>query len=104
MNDLNDEERAASQIALSILNADPAIGPVEVRYIAHDEPVRDSRYLIVLFGEKGFLFDHIAGKTTVVPLSDNGCTGEERHAAIVESAKAAAVREKVGTVYVVRGR
>lgn len=102
MDDLSDEQRAASQTALSILSADPALGPVEVRYIAGDEPVRDPRYLIILFGEKGFLFDHIAGRTTVIPLSDGGRTGDERHAALIESAKQAAVREKLGTVYVVR--
>lgn len=102
MDEFNDDERSASQTALAILNADPAVGPVDVKYIAHDEPVRDSRYLIVLFGEKGFIFDHIAGKTTIVPLNDGGLTGPERQTAIIESAKAAATREKLGRVYVVR--
>jgi hypothetical protein len=95
-------QKAAAETALAILAADPATGPVVVKYIASDEDVHDSRFLIVLFGERGFLFDRIAGKTTIIPLDDGGRSGAERHAAIVESAKAAAAREKLSAVYVVR--
>ena len=59
------------------------------------------RYLIVLFqGEKGFLFDRTIGRTTVIELDDRGLSGDQRLAAKLESAKAAARTAKLSKVYV----
>jgi hypothetical protein len=83
--------------------SDPALGPVDVVYIARDEDVRDQRFLIVLFQrEKGFLFDRTMGSTTVVELDDHGKLGDERLQAKLESAKATAKQARLAKVYVVR--
>jgi hypothetical protein len=77
------------------------LGPVDVVYLDRDEDVHDMRYLIVLFqGEKGSLFDRVAGSTTVIELDDRGLTGDERLGAKLEGGKAAASKAKLSKVYV----
>ena len=105
MSDFSDEQRAAAAAAQSILDADPSVGPVDVVYIDPKRDVYDQRYLIVLFqGERAFLFDRAAGRTTIVDLDDRRLTGEAGLRAKLESAKAAAAKEKLGKVYVVRSQ
>jgi hypothetical protein len=104
MNDFTNEERAAAETATAILQADPSVGPVDVVYVDPKRDVFDARYLILLFqGERGFLFDTIAGKTTIVDLEvDPALTGEARVLAKIERAKAEAARLKLGKVYVIK--
>src|ERR1700682_251759 len=98
----SEPEKTAADVAEEILAADPAIGPVDVIHIGPNADVPDMRYLIVLFqGERAFLFDRIAGRTTIVDLDDRGLTGDDRLIAKLESAKAAATRAKLSKVYVV---
>ena len=95
-------QEAATRMALSILAEKPGAHPVVVKYVASNEDVPDSRFLIVLFGDRGFLFDRISGRTESIPLDHGGLTGAEREAAILESAKAAAARERLSAVYLIR--
>ena len=101
---MTDEEQAAEITARAILAADPALGPIEVKYVDRNADIWDQRYLIVLFGAQGFLVDHIAGRTSTVMLDDRGQAGEARDAAIVESAKVIATRERLSRVYLVKSR
>lgn len=101
--DMDQQAQAAARAAAEIVAADPGIGPAEVVYIGPNADVPDMRYLIVLFGgERAFLFDRIAGRTTIVELNDGGLPGDERLGAKLESARAAAAREKLSKVYVVK--
>jgi len=101
MDALSPEERAA-KLAREVLNADPAVGPVDVRYISAQQDVRDERFLIMLFGgERAFLFDRNKGTTTAVTL-DVKVQGEARRDALIAAAKAAATRERLAVVYFVR--
>ncbi len=100
---LDEQARRAAETAPSILDADPALGPIETVYVERDEDVSDMRYLIVLFqGKKGFLFDRTIGRTTVIELDDRGLVGDQRLAAKLESAKVAAAKAKLSKVYVVK--
>src|SRR5579859_3621871 len=88
--EIDEHANAAADIAQSILDADPGLGPIDVVYLGRDEDVPDMRYLIVLFqGEKGFLVDRTIGRTTVIELDDRGLSGDQRLVAKLESAKAA---------------
>jgi hypothetical protein len=103
LSELSEQEQSAASTAAAILAADPEIGPVDVIHIGPNADVPDMRYLIVLFqGECAFLFDRIAGRTTIVDLDDRGLTGGDRLAAKLESAKAQAAKAKLSKVYVVR--
>ncbi len=103
MNALSPEEERAAKLAQEVLNADPAVGPVEVRYISAQQDVRDERFLIMLFsGERAFLFDRKKGTTTTVPLDVGKLEGEARRDALIAGAKAAATREKLSVIYFVR--
>jgi hypothetical protein len=103
VSNLSDDEQAAANTVHAILAADPSLGPVEVVYVAPNEEVRDTRYLILLFGgERAFMFDRVAGRTTIVDLDDRGLAGEARLAAKLDSAKAAATKAKLSKVYVVK--
>ena len=102
MDTLSPEERAA-QFAREVLNADPAVGPVEVRYIGAQRDVRDERFLIMLFaGERAFLFDRKKGTTSIVPLDIGKLEGEVRKDALIAAAKAVATRERLSAIYFVR--
>jgi hypothetical protein len=101
MDTLSPEERAA-KLAQEVLNADPAVGPVDVRFISAQQDVRDERFLILLFGgERAFLFDRKKGTTVAVPL-DVKVAGEARREALIAAAKAVATREKLSVIYFVR--
>jgi hypothetical protein len=96
-----DEERAA-KLAQDVLNADPSIGPVVVRYIGAQQDVRDERFLIMLFsGERAFLFDRKKGTTVAVAL-DVKIEGEGRKEALIAAATSVATREKLPVIYFVR--
>jgi hypothetical protein len=102
MDALNPEERAA-KLAQEVLDADPGIGPVEVRYIGAQQDVRDERFLIMLFsGERAFLFDRKKGTTAAVPLDVGMVEGRARTEALITAARAAAAREKLSVIYFVR--
>ena len=102
MDALSPEERAA-KLAQEVLNADPALGPVEVRYIGARQDVRDERFLIMLFaGERAFLFDRKKGTTAAVPLDGGKLEGEGRRDALIAAARVVAVREKLSVIYFVR--
>ncbi len=102
MNALSPEERAA-KLAQEVLDADPGIGPVEVRYIGAQHDVRDDRFLIMLFaGERAFLFDRKRGTTAAVPLDVGKVEGQARAEALIAAARAAAAREKLSVIYFVR--
>ena len=95
--------QAAARAAAEMVATDLATRPVEVVDIGPNADIPDMRYLILLFrGERAFLFDRIAGRTTIVELNDGGLSGDERLRAMLESAKAAAAREKLSKVYVVK--
>lgn len=101
--ELTEQERAATQVAEIVLAADPATGPVDVVYIAPNQDVVDRRFLLVLFGgERAFLFDRDKGSTLPVELNDRKLTGDARLEAMLESARAVAMRERLPKVYVVR--
>jgi len=104
MNDFTSEERAAAETAASILQADPSTGPVDVIYLDPKRDVFDARYLILLFqGERGFLFDNLAGKTSTFELEvEPLLSGEARLQAKIARAKVEAARLKLGKLYVVR--
>jgi hypothetical protein len=103
MNTLSPEEERAAKLAQEVLNADPAIGPVEIRYIGAQQDVRDERFLIMLFGgERAFLFDRRKGNTATVPLDVGKAEGEVRKEALIAAAKAAATKEKLSVIYFVR--
>ena len=102
MDALSPEERAA-RFAQEVLDADPGIGPVEVRYIGAQQDVRDERFLIMLFsGERAFLFDRKKGTTAAVPLDVGKVEGEARTEALIAAARTAATREKLSVIYFVR--
>lgn len=97
-----DQERAA-KLAMEVVNADPAVGPVEVRYVGPQQDVRDDRFLMLLFGgERAFLFDRKKGTTSTVPLDAGKTEGEARKEALIAAAKAVAAREKLAVVYFAR--
>jgi len=103
MSALSPEEERAAKLAQEVLNADPAIGPVEVRYIAAQQDVRDERFLILLFGgERAFLFDRKKGSTATVPLDVGKSEGDARRDALIAAAKVAATKEKLSVIYFVR--
>src|SRR6266567_1997343 len=103
MDALSPEEARAAKLAQEVLNADPAVGPVEIRYIGAQQDVRDERFLILLFGgERAFLFDRKKGTTATVPLDVGKAEGEARKEALLAAAKAAATREKLSVIYFVR--
>jgi hypothetical protein len=103
MNALSPDEERAAKLAQEVLNADPAIGPVEVRYIGSQQDVRDERFLIMLFGgERAFLFDRKKGSTATVPLDVGSADGDARKEALLTAAKAAATKEKLSVIYFVR--
>ena len=95
-------QEAATEMALSILAEKPGTRPIVVKYVASNEDVPDPRFLIVLFGDRGFLFDRNSGRTESIPLDHGGRTGPEREAAILESAKTAAARERLSAVYLIK--
>ena len=102
MDTISPEERAA-KLAQEVLDADPAIGPVEVRYIGAQQDVRDERFLIMLFaGERAFLFDRKKGTTAAVPLDVGKAEGAARTESLIAAARAAATREKLSVIYFVR--
>ena len=102
MNALSPDEERAAKLAREVLSADPAIGPVEVRYIGAQQDVRDERFLIMLFsGERVFLFDRKKGTTVAVPL-DVKVEGEARREALIAAARSVATREKLSVIYFVR--
>ena len=102
MDTISAEERAA-RFAQEVLDADPAIGPVEVRYIGAQQDVHDERFLIMLFaGERAFLFDRKNGTTAAVPLDVGKAEGAARSDALISAARAAAMREKLSVIYFVR--
>src|SRR5579871_1529979 len=103
MDTLSPDEERAAKLAREVLNADPAIGPVEVRYIGAQHDVRDERFLIMLFaGERAFLFDRKKGTTATVPLDVSKVEGDARREALITAAKAVATREKLSVIYFVR--
>jgi len=103
MNALSPDEERAAKLAQEVLNADPSIGPVEVRYIGAQQDVRDERFLIMLFnGERAFLFDRKKGSTATVPLDVGKAEGDARRDALMAAAKAASTREKLSVIYFVR--
>jgi hypothetical protein len=113
MNSLSPEEERAAKFAQEVLNADPAIGPVEVRYISAQQDVRDERFLILLFGgERAFLFDRKKGSTATIPLEvgksegdkveGDKVEGDARRDALIAAAKAAATKEKLSVIYFVQ--
>jgi hypothetical protein len=102
MNLLSPDEARAARFAQEVLNADPARGPIEVRYIGAQQDVRDERFMIMLFdGERTFLFDYRKGTTAPVML-DVKVEGAERREALIDAAKAAATREKLSVIYFVQ--
>ena len=104
MSDFTDEQKSAAAIAAAILQADPSVGPVDVVYVDPKQDVYDVRYLILLFqGERGFLFDKIAGKTSIIDLDvDPALQSDARLQAKIECAKTEAAKLKLGKVYVVK--
>jgi hypothetical protein len=103
MDALSPEQERVAKLAREVLNADPAVGPVEVRYIGAHQDVRDERFLIMLFaGERAFLFDRKKGTTAAVPLDVGKLEGEARKEALIAAAKATATREKLLAIYFVR--
>jgi hypothetical protein len=102
MNALSPDQERAARFAREVLNANPARGPIEVRYIGAQQDVRDERFMIMLFdGERTFLFDHRRG-TTVPVILDVKAEGAARRDALIDAAKAAATREKLSVIYFVR--
>ena len=104
MNDFTNEERAAAEAAASILQTDPSVGPVDVVHVDPKQDVYDERYLILLFqGERGFLFDRVAGRTSIFDLAvDPALEGDARLKAKIKSARLEAAKLKLGKVYVVK--
>ena len=103
MDALSPEQEKVAKLAREVLDADPGVGPVEVRYIGAQQDVRDERFLIMLFsGERAFLFDRRKGTTAAVPLDVGKVEGEARKDALIAAAKAAAMREKLPAIYFVR--
>src|SRR5205085_10857310 len=99
MTDLSDEQQSALAVAQAVLQ--DTSNPVAVRYVASDQDITDTRFLVVLFETRGFLFDRVKGSTQMVDLAVN-VPNEDRQAAIVENARAAAHRAGLGVVYLVR--
>ena len=99
MVDLSDDQQAALSVAQAVLNE--TSNPVVVRYVASGQDISDTRFLVILFEARGFLFDRIRGTTQTIDL-DVSTSGEDRQAAIVESAKLAAHRTGLTVVYFVR--
>jgi hypothetical protein len=88
-----EEERAATQVAETVLAADPATGSVDVVYVGPNHDVADRRFLLVLFGgERTFLFDRDRGRTAIVELDDRRLTGDARLEPKLENACAATGR------------
>ena len=101
--ELTEQGQEAAQIAETVLAADPATGPVDVVYIGPNHDVADRRFLLILFGgERAFLFDRDTGRTGIVDLEDRRLTGDARLEAKLESARAAAARERLSKLYVVK--
>ena len=102
MNTLSPDEERAARFAREILSANPARGPIEVRYIGAQQDVRDERFMMMLFdGERAFLFDR--GKGTTVPVMlDVKVEGVPRREALIDAARAAATREKLSVIYFVQ--
>ena len=98
MTELSDEQRAALAVAQAVLQ--DTSNPVAVRYVASDQEITDTRFLVVLFETRGFLFDRVKGSTQMIDLAVNA-SREDRQAAIVESAKAAAHSAGLAVVYLV---
>jgi hypothetical protein len=96
MTDLSDEQRAALSVAQAILQ--DTSSPVVVRHVASDQEITDTRFLLVLFETRGFLFDRVKGSTQIIDLAVSP-SREDRQAAIIENAKAAAQRAGLGVVY-----
>jgi hypothetical protein len=102
MNALSPDQERAARLAQEVLSANPARGPIEVRYIGAQQDVRDERFMVMLFdGERTFLFDRRKGTTAPVIL-DVKVEGAARPEALIDAAKAAATREKLSVVYFVR--
>ena len=100
---LTDDAQAAAETAAAVLAANPATGPLDVVYIGPNEDVADRRFMLLLFGgEAAFLFDRDAGQTTSVELDDRGLSGADRLRAKLDSAMAAAARERLAKLYVVK--
>src|SRR5579871_4710793 len=96
MDTLSPDEERAAKLAREVLNADPAIGPVEVRYIGAQHDVRDERFLIMLFaGERAFLFDRKKGTTATVPLDVGKGGGEGGSEALNGAGKTRGKSEKI---------
>jgi hypothetical protein len=103
MDALSPEQERAAKLAMEVVNADPGVGPVEVRYVGPQQDVRDDRFLMLLFGgERAFLFDRKNGTTSAVLLDAGNAQGEARKEALIAAAKVAAAREKLAVVYFVR--
>jgi hypothetical protein len=85
------------------LEADPALGPAELRYLRPTEDPIEDRFIIMVFGgERAFYCNKTTGQTLPVALDDGGANGERRLANLIESAKKAASRERLGKVYFVK--
>lgn len=74
---------------------------IAVRYVETDELIADARFMVVLFGNKRYLFDRLKGSTKVVDLMTNQPSGHIR-LTIVESAQSAAAEAGLLAVYFIR--
>jgi hypothetical protein len=103
MNDFSDNEQAAIEVVRSVLDADPAIGPAELCYLRPNEDPSEDHFIIMVFGgERAFYCNKTTGQMRPVDLDDRGADGEQRLANLIESAKKAASRERLGRVYFVK--
>jgi hypothetical protein len=97
--DLTDEQRAALPIAQSVLQ--DTTNPVSIRYVASDQEISDTRFLVVLFETRGCLFDREKGTTQIIDLAVNLPPGD-RQAAIIENARKSALRAGLNVVYLIK--
>lgn len=99
MTDLTDEQRSALSIAQSVLQ--DTNNHVGLRYVASDQEISDTRFLVVLFETRGCVFDREKGTTRIIDLDIN-VPAEGRPAAIIENARKSALRAGLDVVYLIR--
>jgi hypothetical protein len=97
--ELTDEQRAALSIAQAVLQ--DTTNPVGIRYVASDQEILDTRFLVVLFETRGCLFDREKGTTQIIDLEVNLPPGD-RQAAIIENARKSALRAGLNVVYLIK--
>jgi hypothetical protein len=99
MTDLSHDQRAALTTAQSVLQ--DTTNPVAVRYVASNEEILDTRFLVVLLETHGCLFDRDKGTTRIIDLGVN-LPAEDRQAAIIENARKCALRASLNVVYLIK--